>query len=694
MAQTIDILIRAKEMVGAGFRAAERQVKDFSNTVSNIGKSTAALRAGMAAVATAAVAVGAAIAAGMTKALSAYMESEVAVNRLRSAHQAWGDEVDKNIEREKAFAEALMKKTNVDDESIMTSMADLRMMGMRTEALEEGAQAVIAMTRAGAGEEGAARMVMMAYQGQYERLARYIPALKTATSDTEKAAIVNAFLTRQMQAQQAETGTLAGQWKALKINSSEALEKIGASVAESGVVQAGLKNVNLLVNKIGEGISNWVSGGGLETFVGTLRNMGSVLTMGLIDSSTVRAQKDERDRRTTEVDPRVQLRARLIAQRYANEQILTEEKRFAAEMERLKAKEAKAPAVSGEAIKAEIGARKAATTQSVTVEMDAAKRTHDERMAKIRAELAARIAAITGAGTGGEVVQMAVAGTDPAIAERAKKIETAKLVAAEQMKASAAVYEAERRAKQANLSAEDTAVAKVANLNIQGEIEAAKQAHDERMKAIKDEADAIIEANKESNDAAAKAAKAEIDAAARASEIRIKSLETIAGMEEDLQRQKLKIDGDIARMAEQKIEQEKADQANQRLDVARDHFRDRAAQVDKWSEERKAGREGPRQFKERMREEQAAARKKVDDEKRFAELTKLSTKRGLTLSPEQKAWLADQKLLKEKEMLPANLAAVEQVRNDLQRQTKDAAEALLVEQKQINAALQNLLVMR
>jgi hypothetical protein len=683
---TVDILIRAKEMVGAGLRAAERKVKDFSNEIHNIGKHTAMARSAISAMATAAVAAGAAIAGAMAKSLSAYMESEVAVNRLRSAHQAWGDEVDRNIEREREFADVMMKKTNVDDESIITSMADLRMMGMRTEALEEGAQAVIAMTRAGAGEEGAARLVMMAYQGQYEKLARYIPALKTATSEAEKASIVNAFLSRQMQAQQAETGTLAGQWKALKINSSEAMEKIGASIANSGVVQAGLKNVSTMVDKIGEGIAGWVSGGGLDVFVGTLRNMGSVLTMGAIDSSTVRARKDEQERKQTEVDPRVQLQARLYAQRAANEQMAAEEKRFAVEM--IKLKEGRA------SIDGETDSRIDATKQALDSEIAAAKTAHDARMAKIRAELAARMAANTGAGTGGEVVKLAVAGTDPAIAERAKRIETAKIEATERMKQQVALFEAERAAKEANLSFDETAEAKVANLKITMEIEAAKQGHDARMAAIKDEAAAIIEANKESNDEAAKAAKAEIDAAAKAAEVRIRSHEAVQSMVESLLAKQLSVERDLVRVAAEKGEQEKRDQALGELDRKKAFFQERAAQVDKWSEERKAGQEGPRQFKARMRDEEAAARKKVDDEKRFADLIKQKGKMGLTLSKEQLAWMKDQEALREKEMLGANINAVEAVRADLQKRDTEASEALLKEQKDINAALQQLLVMR
>jgi hypothetical protein len=315
-------------------------------------------------------------------------------------------------------------------------------------------------------------------------------------------------------------------------------------------------------------------------------------------------------------------------------------------------------------------------------------------MAKIRAELSARMAANTGAGTGGEVAKLAVAGTDPAIAERAKRIETAKIEAAERMKQQVALFEAERAAKEANLSFDETAEAKVANLKISMEIEAAKQGHDARMAAIKDEAAAIIEANKESNDAAAKAAKAEIDAAAKAAEVRIKSHEAVQSMVESLLAKQLSVERDLVRVAAQKGEQEKRDQALGELDRKKAFFQERAAQVDKWSEERKAGQEGPRQFKNRMRDEEATARKKVDDEKRFADLIKQSSKRGITLSREQKAWLEDQKALREKEMLGANLNAVEQVRADLQQRDTEAAEALLKEQKDINAALQQLLVMR
>jgi hypothetical protein len=176
--------------------------------------------------------------------------------------------------------------------------------------------------------------------------------------------------------------------------------------------------------------------------------------------------------------------------------------------------------------------------------------------------------------------------------------------------------------------------------------------------------------------------------------VRIKSHEAVQSIVESLLAKQLSVELDLVRVAAEKGEQEKRDQAIKELDQKKAFFQERAAQVDKWSEERKAGQEGPRQFKNRMRDEEAAARKKVDDEKRFTDLIKQSSKRGLTLSREQKAWLEDQKALREKEMLGANLNAVEQVRADLQKRDTEASEALLKEQKDINAALQQLLVMR
>ena len=600
----IDILIRAKNEAGQKFKQIEREANAMAH---NLGRNTAFLRSAFTAIGGVVIAAAAAIAGGVAKTVGAYMQSEVAVSKLREAHRAWGDEVEGNIARETEFASALMKATNVEDESIITSMAQLRMLGMRTEALEDGAKAVIALTRAGAGEEGAARMVAEAYQGNYERLQRYIPALKMASSEAEKAAIVNAFLSKQLAAQQGETGTMAGQWAALKIQIGETFEQIGKAVAETGVVQSGMKNILSSVVAIGDAISGWVSGGGLEEVAGMFRNMGAFLTGGKIETT------------------------------------------------------------------GQIANRKDAETRQLA---------KDER------------AGIKPPPPPPPPPVLAIAGTDPEIKLRAERIAAAKAVAAEQQKQAQAQYEAERDAIESNISREEGAAGEVGKLKAKLELDAAKTAHNERMKAIADEAKAKFDADKKGNEEAIKAAENEIAAAEKAGDIRQKRHEEVKTLEDKLLGDQKRISDEIAKDAEKAAKDQEEKAAAAALKIQEKEAQGKIDKFEGLSEERKNFTEGPRAFKNRMKEELAAQRKERDDQMRFNRLQAAEKKPGLKLSVEDRAFMEDFEAKKAADQARVDLKVFADNQARLQQDATQAAQDLLLEQQKINVALQQLLVMR
>ena len=264
MGNEISIIVRAKAMLGQGFAQADREMQAF---VKNAKHHTELLRKTFETIAVSLIGVGVAVVEFAKKALEAYSEEERAVRRLESAHRAYGEEVTNNVAAELAMAKAIQEETGIAKDKTITSMAALRMYGVQTSALEECAKAVIALTYAGMDEEGAAKAVAGAYEGNYSKLQKFIPALKMATSESEKATIVNGFLARNYEAQKGQVNTLTGAWTSFKNAVNEALEDVGKRLADSGVLQSALTTIKDLVEQVAKAFADWAQSGGIKDVI-------------------------------------------------------------------------------------------------------------------------------------------------------------------------------------------------------------------------------------------------------------------------------------------------------------------------------------------------------------------------------------------------------------------------------------------
>jgi hypothetical protein len=146
-------------------------------------------------------------------------------------------------------------------------MAKMRMLGVQTSQLEKAAKATIALKSLGLEEAAAQKAVAMALQGDYEMLNRYVPALRSATTETEKATIVNDLFVKGYEQQAAQLDTVSGQWGALKGRVGDLWEEMGRAIVQSDGMKGALERAGEAVKAFTGKVSEWIDGGGVIRLV-------------------------------------------------------------------------------------------------------------------------------------------------------------------------------------------------------------------------------------------------------------------------------------------------------------------------------------------------------------------------------------------------------------------------------------------
>jgi hypothetical protein len=181
-----------------------------------------------------------ALKAGLTSALSAFSESEAAVVKLSNTFQTLGGDGAAAAKKWTAYAESMMAVTGMDDEVILGLVTTAKTMGVVNEQIEFATRGALGLSRAfGMDVNTAMKMTALAMEGQYETLGRMIPAVRSASSEYEKAVIVVKAMEVGYSNLQKESETLSGATDRIKVAFGEAMEEIGESIAgKAGVVGA------------------------------------------------------------------------------------------------------------------------------------------------------------------------------------------------------------------------------------------------------------------------------------------------------------------------------------------------------------------------------------------------------------------------------------------------------------------------
>ncbi len=257
----ISIIIRAKNAMSAGLAKAGAALKNFGQSALRIGKAFAASF----------TAAGAAIGGFAVKAISSYAEQEKAEAALTASLNAYGETAAGIVPKLKKVAEAIQDETGAADESTLAGMAKLKMLGVQTSKLEEAAKATIALSSVGLKGESAQRAVALAMQGNYDMLNRYVPAIRNATSEQEKAAAFNDLVSRGYEQQKDVLNTTSGAWNALKGRVGDAWEEAGKAIEQYSSLTTVLQKVGDKVKELTQRFSDWAAKGGMVDVVAGIK---------------------------------------------------------------------------------------------------------------------------------------------------------------------------------------------------------------------------------------------------------------------------------------------------------------------------------------------------------------------------------------------------------------------------------------
>jgi len=235
---------------------------DVSSKIKKIGTSLKNTVARFRSFAIAGVAAFAAVGGALRAIGKAYSEQENADKRLKSAFDAVGESGARAVAYWGAWATAVQRSTTFGDEEIMNLVSLAKVMGVANDKIAESTKGAIGLsTSLGIDLNSSMKMVALATQGEYTMLQRYIPALRAATTDAEKATIVQEAMAGGFKMAEDELDTLSGQWKSFKGVAGDALQEVGVALYGDGGLTDGIKGLKeALIELINSGdVLKWGS---------------------------------------------------------------------------------------------------------------------------------------------------------------------------------------------------------------------------------------------------------------------------------------------------------------------------------------------------------------------------------------------------------------------------------------------------
>ena len=218
------------------------------------------------------------------------IEQEQADNRLRSALSSTGREVDNNAKHFIAMAKEIMKTTTFTDEQVEAAQALLiQLTTLDRDGLDKATKGAAGLAAVfGTDLDTAARAVAQGFEGNYMTLGRMMPAVRQATTDSEKHAAMMKGLEQAYQRAQAETDTFGGRLKQLNMMWDEAKEAVGSAIIKNEALNKVIKDLKdavvLLIEsgKIEEWTNKFIKGiGALADAVEFFRTQGGSLAKRL-----------------------------------------------------------------------------------------------------------------------------------------------------------------------------------------------------------------------------------------------------------------------------------------------------------------------------------------------------------------------------------------------------------------------------
>ncbi len=189
--------------------------------------------------------------------IAGYLElsnrQELSEVSLTSALKARGLASQQNIDSMIKLAQRTQAVTMIGDEASIEMLALATSSGVAFDKMEETLTGAIGLStafeKAGLSQEMAMKGLALAYEGEFTQLNRYIPALRTATTDTEKMAILQEAMANGFEMAKDQAKSQAGQLAQTGNLLSDLGDKIG------DVLKSYLKPLNVVL----KGIAQWLN---------------------------------------------------------------------------------------------------------------------------------------------------------------------------------------------------------------------------------------------------------------------------------------------------------------------------------------------------------------------------------------------------------------------------------------------------
>jgi len=229
VAEELKIVIKAESnRAQKNLRSVEQQSQKTTKSMDSMKK---LLTRGLG-FAAAAVSVGA-LTKAMKDSIDAYGQQITAERTLAGAIEATGESADELLPRYKRLASEIQSVTTVGDESTLALMQQAQSMGISSDKMEEATKGAIGLSKAfGMNTRQAIKGVANAMQGEFQTLQRYIPALRSATTDTEKMALVQKAMADGFEVAKSEADSAYGSMQQLGNTAGDLQEELGESLSK------------------------------------------------------------------------------------------------------------------------------------------------------------------------------------------------------------------------------------------------------------------------------------------------------------------------------------------------------------------------------------------------------------------------------------------------------------------------------
>jgi len=155
-------------------------------------------------------------------------------NRLRSALEANGGQVEELMANYKEFADDLTSISLIGGDSVNTMLAMATSMGATGENAKKATLEAFALSKAlGVSETSALQATVALQSGSTEMFNRYIPSLKGVTDESKRIVIIQEALAKMMGAITAEAKSGLGPWEMLKSRVESLMESYGSLILDA-----------------------------------------------------------------------------------------------------------------------------------------------------------------------------------------------------------------------------------------------------------------------------------------------------------------------------------------------------------------------------------------------------------------------------------------------------------------------------